>query len=143
MLHPIRELTRLTPAERRLFLRAAAAVAGFRLALWLLPYRRVASFVPKPVPPSPQGAAIPPSRVTWAVRACARRIPGASCLTRALAARWLLARTGVPSTLHYGWARDGDGRFHAHAWLEQRGAVLLGDEEDLGRYHRFPLENGA
>jgi hypothetical protein len=135
MLHPLRKLARLTPAERRLLFRAAAAVAAFRVALWVLPYRRVAALLPAHPSAARDGSAIPPARVAWAVRACARRVPGASCLTRALAARWLLAHAGIPSTLHFGWARDDDGRFHAHAWLEQGGTVLLGGEERIGSFH--------
>jgi hypothetical protein len=75
--------------------------------------------------------------MAWLVRACARRVPGASCLTRALAARWLLAEAGMDSTLHFGHRRDERGGFAAHAWLEHEGQVLVGGDEDLELYHRF------
>ncbi|HVG43357.1 MAG TPA: lasso peptide biosynthesis B2 protein, partial [Longimicrobium sp.] len=66
-----------------------------------------------------------------------RRVPDASCLTRALAARWLLAEASLDSTLHFGHRRDERGAFTAHAWLEHAGRVLVGGEQDLDRYHRF------
>jgi hypothetical protein len=137
MLRLLGKLDRLSTREKQLVLKSAAVVACFRLALFVVPYRRVARWLPMRVPPIPPSGAVSPERIVWAVRVVARRIPQATCLTRALAARWLLAGAGHPATLHYGWRRDEQGRLHAHAWLESGARVLLGDDEDLGRYHPF------
>ena len=134
----LRKLRSLPAADRRLLVRAAAAVAGFRLALWLLPFRIVARIRPSPGPGAPGPGDPAPERIAGYVRAAGRRVPRASCLTRALAARWLLERAGHAPTLHFGWRKEADGSFHAHAWLESGARVLLGGEEDLTLYQRFP-----
>jgi hypothetical protein len=137
MLRLLREYLRLPAVERALVLRAAAWVAGYRMALSLFPFRRVAGKPPEPAPRTTASPGVPPERVAWAVRACARRVPGASCLTRALATRSLLAREGVASTLHYGWRKDDGNRLQAHAWIDCGGEVLMGADEDLGTFHLF------
>jgi hypothetical protein len=70
-----------------------------------------------------------------AVRRASRFVPGATCLTQAIAARTLLARRGHSSTLHLGVAKE-DGELKAHAWLEAGGRVVIGEFEDL---HYTPL----
>ena len=133
MFRPLRSWARLSRAERRLAVRALALVAAFRLALWTLPVQRVLAAAPR----RRRAHGVSPERMAWLVRAGARRIPGASCLTRALAVRWLLAEASLDSTLHFGHRRDERGAFAAHAWLEHDGRVLVGGDEDLGLYHRF------
>jgi hypothetical protein len=142
MLPQLRSWARLSRAERRLAVRALALVAAFRVALWTLPIARVLAAAPRPRA-RPAHAGVSPERMAWLVRAGARRIPDASCLTRALAARWLLAEASLASTLHFGHRRDGRGEFAAHAWLEHRGRVLVGGEEYLDRYHRFDAPPAA
>jgi hypothetical protein len=142
MLRPLRSYARLSRAERRLALRALSLVAAFRVALWTLPARRVLAAAPKPRT-RPAHAGVSPDRMAWLVRAAARRVPDASCLTRALAARWLLAEASLDSTLHFGHRRDERGAFAAHAWLEHEGRVLVGGEQDLALYHRFDAPPAA
>jgi hypothetical protein len=55
-----------------------------------------------------------------------RLIPGASCLTQALAAQILLRRRGYVTELRLGVGRDAAGRFAAHAWLERDGRIVIG-----------------
>jgi hypothetical protein len=137
MLRLLREYWRLSAVERALVRRAAVSIASYRVALSVLPFRRVVARTPEPVPRATTSAHLRPDRIAWAVRACARRVPGASCLTRALATRWLLAREGVYSTLHYGWRKDERNRLQAHAWIDCEGEVLMGADEDLGTFHLF------
>jgi transglutaminase superfamily protein len=64
--------------------------------------------------------------VVWAVRRVSRAVPGATCLTQALAAQVLLSRRGYASRLRIGVAHaPGDG-LRAHAWLESDGLIVLG-----------------
>jgi hypothetical protein len=136
MLRPLRSVARLSRAERRVAFRALVLVVAFRAALWTLAARHLVAAAPRRRT-RPVHAGVSPERMAWLVRACARRVPGASCLTRALAARWLLAEAGMDSTLHFGHRRDERGGFAAHAWLEHEGRVLVGGDEDLELYHRF------
>src|SRR5579862_4304800 len=134
----VRQFAELTPQERGLLLRAVALVAGVRLALWTMPFRWVRfALGTKPGAGravSPDLEAIRVKRLAWAVQAAARRIPGASCLTQALALQHLLARAGESAEVHIGVARDSARGFEAHAWLEHRGAILVGDNGELERY---------
>ncbi|WP_292291038.1 lasso peptide biosynthesis B2 protein [Marivita sp.] len=77
-------------------------------------------------------------RVVWAVHHAARLVPRASCLTQGLAAQIMLARRGLPSTLHIGVKKDTETPFEAHAWLTFRGRIILGHRENLlARYSQL------
>lgn len=56
----------------------------------------------------------------------ARLVPGASCLTQALALQWLLARAGHASDLRIGVRQDESGAFSAHAWVSCNRRIVLG-----------------
>jgi hypothetical protein len=109
-------------------------VAAVRLGLSFLSYRRLRTWV------SPAGTAVPadPEKlrlVSWGVRNAARVVPRASCLTQALAAQMLLARSGHRSTIRVGVATDDRGNLLAHAWLISDGRVVIGGRSrDLRRY---------
>jgi hypothetical protein len=69
-------------------------------------------------------------RVSWAVRAVSRFVPGASnCLVRALATQALLGKYGYQSELRIGVRKDADASLAAHAWLESGGAIVIGEFE--------------
>ncbi len=73
----------------------------------------------------------------WAVQAVSRRIPAATCLTQAIAARLLLLGSGHDTELCIGVARDATGSFRAHAWLEREGRIIIGGDESL-TFKRMP-----
>ena len=130
----VRQFAELTGQERGLLLRAVVLVAGVRLALWTVPFRWVRLVLGARRAVSPNLEVIRVKRLAWAVQAAARRIPGASCLTQALALQYLLARAGESAEVHIGVAKDAARGFEAHAWLEHRGAILVGDNGELERY---------
>lgn len=77
-------------------------------------------------------------RIAWAVRQAARLVPRASCLTQGLAAQIMLARRGLPSTLHIGVRKDALAPFEAHAWLTFQGRIILGHRDNLlNRYSQL------
>jgi hypothetical protein len=130
----LRQFAELSPPERGLLLCASLLVAGAQLALWMMPLRWV-RFVLRVSPAvSPNLGAIRVKRLAWAVQAAALRIPGATCLTQALALQHHLAWRGETTKLHIGVAKDIARGFEAHAWLEHRGAILVGDNGELERY---------
>lgn len=137
----LRRFLRLPPGERALLLKAVAVVGGVRLGLSLLPASRVLRRAEKlgRVRESGRragGDGLTPDRIAWGVRTASRLVPGASCLTRALAARVLLGRYGHASRVVIGVAREG-GEFGAHAWTEVEGRAVIGEREKE-RYRPLP-----
>jgi hypothetical protein len=130
----MRALARLEPAEVALLLHALLVVARIRIALLWRPWRLVLAHVAPPDTASSDrfGA----ERLEWAVRTAGRVVPGATCLTQALALSHLLSRSGHASIVQIGVTNEG-GQFAAHAWVECHGAPLLGSVADLTRYSRL------
>lgn len=125
----LRTLFHLTLGEYFLAIVALPLVVAVRCALWVLPSRlivrgvsRVASMRDVEVVHPRVSAAT----IVWAVEASGRRVPRASCLTQALAAKLLLRAFGLRSQLCLGVARTADGSLRAHAWLERGGRPILG-----------------
>ncbi|MEO8053483.1 MAG: lasso peptide biosynthesis B2 protein, partial [Acidobacteriota bacterium] len=97
----LKQFTGLPQADRRLLLRGFRVVVGVRLALWLVPFRVVRRWAAgRQVSKRPEKARV--RSLSWAVQAAARRIPGASCLTQALALQYLLARAGENARVRIG-----------------------------------------
>ncbi len=130
----IRQFGALSARKRRLLLRAVALVAAVRIALWTLPFRWVRLVAGRRPAVTPDLATFHVEHLAWAVQAAGRRIPGASCLTQAISLQYLMTLAGHDAEVHIGVAKDATRGFEAHAWLKHRGAVLLGDDGDLGRY---------
>jgi len=110
---------------------AVALLVRSRLALRLLPWRRAMTS-------SGTTAIARPARVTAtelerAVRRGRRLVPGATCLTQALALSRLLSSHGYASIIRIGVTNE-CGRFAAHAWVECEGLALLDTTADLQRY---------
>ncbi len=61
-----------------------------------------------------------------AIKRAARLVPGASCLTQALALQSVLSRCGERSSLVLGVDTNNKAKFQAHAWIEWRNRVLIG-----------------
>lgn len=82
--------------------------------------------------------------MVWALSVAGRTLPEAGrCLIEALAGHVLLGRKGVVTDLRIGVARDPDGTFKAHAWLEKGDVVVLGElGPELNRYRPFPALRG-
>jgi hypothetical protein len=139
-----RKFVALSAGERRLLAKAVVAVGSIRIGLWILPFRilrpLLARFAGAAVAPDARAAAPDADRLAWAVSTAARRVPRATCLTQALAAQLLLARSGERSELHIGVARDERRGVTAHAWLAARGRIVLGGES-VERY--LPLSSLA
>jgi hypothetical protein len=132
----LRRFTQLTGFERRMVLRALFVVVVARASLWIMPVGRARRVVARAAARAPVGSA---EQVVWGVRAVSRYLPGATCLTQAIAAQSLLTRSGFPSQVEIGVAKEkhrvGDGstsknevrRLHAHAWVVCQGQVVLGE----------------
>ena len=131
----LKRFIQLTGAERRILIRVLLVVGVARAALWVLPLERVRGVVARAAA-GIAGDSV--EQVVWAVRAVSRYLPGATCLTQALAAQALLAGSGFPAQVEIGVAKGGDEdelrRFRAHAWVVCHGQVVLGVQPEA-RYN--------
>ncbi len=121
----IRTLLRLSGRERRLGLQAALVLSGVTLGFRFFPRGRnwLLRLAGAPVHLPADG--VSPERISWAMNAAARRIPGVTCLTQAIAACWLARRHGYDAALRIG-VQNGD-PLKAHAWVEFGDRILVGD----------------
>ncbi len=134
MIKPLRNFADLSHAERTLFVYAAAWLVVARVALWCMPFNSARRLTLPGRAVSDKLASIRVSRMAWAVQAAGRRIPSASCLTRALVMERLLLRAGRSPVIYIGVSKDAERGFESHAWVEHEGAVVLGDDGQLNRF---------
>lgn len=139
MLHRLRSFLRLPASERLFAIRALFALALVRLALWLLPFRKVRALVDRlsrvPLAASDASCA---RAVRRAVDRAARTIPGSACLAQSVTAEFLLRRAGQIARVSIGVALDGK-PLEAHAWVESAGVLVTGDSADLGKYRTLTV----
>ena len=121
-------------AGRGLLLEALACLCWAKLLLLLVPFRWVAPLLGKSQTESPPD--ITPTEldlaehVSWAVQTAAKHVPlGFVCLPQAMAAKWMLRRRHLASTLYLGVARPDEVKFTAHAWLRAGDKILTGHAE--------------
>lgn len=135
------KFARLGPAGQWLVLRALGLLLRVRLALWLLPFRRVRDMADRLGRRSRSNATakrFSAEDLTSFVFVAASYIPRASCLTQALVADVLLRRYGYEPLLKIGVSRPPGKAFQAHAWVELDGKVVIGHVESLGQYTPLP-----
>ena len=130
----------LLPGSEKLFLaKTLMLVLTIRLGLWLLPFRLIDKWFGGLESPNGHAAAGAPDwaairRIVRAVRSASSYIPQASCLTQALAARYLLRSAGERSDLKIGVEKTSDAGFGAHSWVEIDGRVVIGRLPDHQRF---------
>jgi hypothetical protein len=124
---------RLPAADRNVLLLAGALLLAVRVCLQLLSFRMVRRLALGAAAAGRPKACLPPERIAWAVARAGSRVPGATCLPRALVAESLLRRMGYPATLHIGVTKGDDRTLEAHAWVECLGKVVVG-EAGVERY---------
>lgn len=116
----------LAAAERKLHvLNCLVVVAAVRIGLTMFGFSLVDRLTRR-IAAHKSARSADMARVASGVEAAARRVPGASCLTQALAGRALLARLGQRSTIRIGIDRHSPGALRAHAWLICDGVIVLG-----------------
>lgn len=122
--------------DRLLLLEALAWLCWVKFLLVCVPFRWIAPYLGRRMVQSP--ATVPVDarahvvRISWAVQSVARRLPlGFVCLPQAIAAKWMLRRRRLASTLYLGLARPEEARLSAHAWLRAGDRILTGRAESL------------
>lgn len=132
-----RKLRALSAADRRLLAEAGRLLVVTRIGLWLLPYPTLRRTLDRAHPSGREPPREFPNRVSWAVTAVARRLPGMTCLVQSLTAHALLRRRGYRADLRIGVqerASSAARPLEAHAWVECEGCVVVGKVRNLADY---------
>ena len=120
-------------SQGRLLASSFLTLCLVRLGLCVLPYRVLRRFIPAAA--GREDSRFYARKIASAVERTAPWVPGASCLTRAIAVQYLLARSGHRSTIRVGVRKEDDGTMGAHAWLMCEGMLVLGGtEQQLSGY---------
>jgi hypothetical protein len=106
--------------------------AYFRLVILAIPFSRYKRDLEEGV-----GRGAPRGLARWVgdcVYEASGYFPPATCLSRAMAAQFILSRKGYASKIQVGVARDRN-KIIAHAWLITGNYVVVGNEHnELSRY---------
>ena len=99
-----------------------------RITLTTRSYRPVLAWIKQTGVRDDPGVPLP--ILAWAVERMASLVPGASCLTQALALRYLAAREGEKCTIRIGVRQKPGDVFEAHAWVLAGDAVMIGGQRE-------------
>jgi hypothetical protein len=116
------------------FVWALAALMIVRAGLSTVSYKRLARLIKTSDRQTAPQAVL--ARCQWAVERAHVFVPHASCLTQAVAGRWMLGLLGYEAHIVIGVANeDPSAGFSAHAWLRSgETTVLGGSDEDVARF---------
>ena len=119
----------MSGAQRLLLVEAALFLALARLAILVIPFRRIVPWL-ESSPDSGDHNAVVIAPVRQAVEIASRNVPwNAVCLPQAMACKVMLARRGQGSALHIGAAMGDGGGLTAHAWLVAGGEIVIGEND--------------
>jgi len=132
----------LKGTERWLLMKVGVLLMTIQLGLPLLPFKTLYGALAgkrptedRPVTESLERQPI----IIEAIELASRHSPiHITCLAKALAGRYLLARSGVVAELRIGVRRNVPGGLEAHAWLEDHGQIILGEIENMAHYTLLP-----
>lgn len=135
----------LTPEKRRAVARASLLITAIQAGLAVLPFRHLLKVVYRLAKPrTARGSRLARASqfdmdlAVWAVEAAGRRLLSRNpCLPKALAVLILFRRAGEDAELHVGVARETEGPFRAHAWIESGGRVVIGGDVPIDSYTRL------
>ena len=131
-----RRAAALDPRARAQAVRALAFLLGARAALAILPYGTLRRLVERVRPRAAHRPSMTPGECSRAVARAGQILPASRCLALGLAAEYLLRREGREASLVLGARLDGEGRLHAHAWVQSEGITVTGAVEAP---HYIPL----
>jgi hypothetical protein len=118
----------LSKRERKLLIEAVFSLSFASAVVAVFPFARAIRFGCVPLRSRQQGRTI--AECAWAVETGANVVPWRTvCIQKGLAAQWLLRRSNVDATLHYGARREPQtGKLEAHVWVTAAGEPVIGTE---------------
>ena len=133
----IRKFLQLPSTDQRLLVMSAFLIGIIQIGLWLLPFQTVRRLLATMAQGTRVTNRVIVDRVVQAVSTAGRYL-AATCLVQALVAQVLLARRGHQASLRIGVVKNGGGQLEAHAWIEYKETIIIGDLADLSRYTLLP-----
>jgi len=127
--------------ERRLLLKSLLLLWACWLGLKLLPFHTLRRLLEKLTSARhifSEGESANVAKIVWALAVATRFVPATTCLTQAVVGQLLVAQQGEPAVLRIGVTKDEAGNLKAHAWVESRGRIVIGDSRDLLLYTPLP-----
>ena len=141
----MRKFLRLRWRDKRRVVEALGFVLAARCLLVFVPFRwtvALASWLGGRFPARREGDLPQLTRLGYLIGRVSRFVPGATCLTQALAMKWMLMRRRIACQLRIGVAKDADGVFKAHAWLETESRrVLIGGNRSPETYRPLKFDS--
>ena len=127
---------RLTHSRRWLRIEAWIYLLLSRLAIRLIPFRKLTWFFERPAArPGLAGAAREQliRDVRWAIWSHARDQPERIvCFPRGITAQAMLRQRGVATTLYYGATSDSEKGLNAHVWVQDGELGIIGTRTNAG-----------
>ena len=123
---------------KKLFLQAFISMLLVRLGLLLLPFNQLQELIQRAkglefLAHDRRNVTI--KAIVIAVQRSGRYGMGnAKCLARALTTGILMSIYGFPYKMNIGVAKGEHGNLEAHAWVESKGVIIIGNLPDLTRY---------
>ena len=120
--------------ERDLFIWTAVSVCYYSILVAIVPRRyvlkRVGNLSVETAEFISEKDIVIVNQVSKAIRRSVRFIPWrVTCFAKAIAAKAILKREGISSTLYIGVGKSNEGKLTAHAWLRCGGLIVTGKEE--------------
>ena len=112
-----------------LFVEAWFLLHFAKLVILLMPFKKIASQIGKLHVESTHDlhSMEEPIKIEHAVRRAARyTLHRSKCYDQALTAKALLGQCGLPATIYFGLAKEGDSQLMAHAWVRCGNKIVTG-----------------
>jgi len=129
-------VTAVSSREKKMIFWTLFWLSFFRVRNLILPYRFIKKWTSEEFvdePPIGTVNELVIDEVSRTVQRCKRFVPGATCLTQALATKAVLKRYGQDSIIRIGVAKT-KASIDAHAWVEVEGQIIFGRQPDNARY---------
>jgi hypothetical protein len=120
---------RLVRRHYLLLLKTAITLVVIRLTLSTRGYRPILRHIGRVMPRADRSIQL--ELLAWAVERVAPAVPNATCMTQALALRYLAAREGQPCTIRIGVKQEPGKPFEAHAWVIADDKVIIGGRDEI------------
>ena len=126
----ISSFIKLPSRDKQMAIEALFWVIVIRLMVWIFPFKFVQKRVQKIASylSSDSVSPVSMSRLRVMIVIVSRYVPRATCLVQALAGYILFSKYGYTPSIKIGVLNE-EGKFEAHAWLENDNNVVLGESE--------------